>query len=324
MEYPLLKIKNLNKTYGRRTILKNINLDLMHGEILGVIGSSGSGKTTLLNAIIGFVNPDSGDIFFRMKSPLGPTHVLYAKLKDDAKAIKNLYGFASQLPSFYEKLTVKENLEYFGKLYNLNDETIEANSETLMKLMNLENSSNVLGKNLSGGMERRLDIACAMMHNPKILILDEPTADLDPVMRNNIWNLIEKINRKGTTVILSSHHLNELETLCTRIAILKEGKMLGVASAQELKETFYKDEAVKIQTYPGKYHALGEYLMNLFPHQIKKFSVSENELLLACPKPQEVLNELMKAIKRKNERIIEIKIVHPTLDYIFMNISDAK
>jgi len=324
MEYPLLKIKNLNKAYGRRTILKNINLDLMHGEILGVIGSSGSGKTTLLNAIIGFVKPDSGDILFRMKSPLGPTHVLYAKLKDDAKAIKNLYGFASQLPSFYEKLTVKENLEYFGKLYNLDDDTIESNSETLMKLMNLENSSNVLGKNLSGGMERRLDIACAMMHNPKILILDEPTADLDPVMRNNIWNLIEKINRKGTTVILASHHLNELETLCTRIAILKEGKIIGVASAQELKETFYKDEAVKIQTYPGKYHALGEYLMNLFPNQIKKFSVNENELLLACPKPQEVLNEMMEAIKRKNERIIEIKIVHPSLDYIFMNISDAK
>jgi ABC-2 type transport system ATP-binding protein len=321
MEGPILKITKLNKAFGRKAILKNINLDVYQGEILGIIGASGSGKTTLLNTLIGFVQPDEGKVLFKAQKAININKEEYQSFSSNEKSVKNMYGFAAQFPSFYEKLTVKENLEYFGELYDLSKDTRKANSETLMKLMDLQNSSNVLAKNLSGGMERRLDIACAMMHNPKILILDEPTADLDPFLRNNIWNLIEKINKKGTTIILSSHHLSELETLCSRIAILKHGKILGLGTTKELKEKFAGQEELRIQSYPGDYNKIGTHLINVFPDQITKCTNKGNELLVACKEPQYLLNRLMKEIETQNERIIEIKLIHPSLDQIFINIS---
>lgn len=319
-EHPILKIEEISKTFARKNVLRKISLEVKKGEILGIIGASGSGKTTLLNTIIGFIEPEHGKIKFRVKT--SSKEYKYITLSNKTKKIiNNTYGFASQIPSFYEKLTVKENLEYFGELYGLGKETIKSNTETLIKLMSLENSSNVLAKRLSGGMERRLNIACAMIHNPDILILDEPTADLDPVMRNNIWNLIEKINLRGTTIILSSHHLNELENLCNRISIIKEGKILETASAKELIQRFKGDEDIKIQTYPGNYEKLGNLLIKQYP-DIKKFINNGQELTLKCTNPHILLKELMRTIEENNEKIIELRLAQPSLDDIFLTINE--
>ncbi|MCF7865832.1 ABC transporter ATP-binding protein [Candidatus Woesearchaeota archaeon] len=320
---PVLKIEEVNKTFARKNVLRNISIDIKDGEIIGIIGSSGSGKTTLLNSIVGFIKPDKGKIKFRIKTK-NNEYKYYVLDESTKKYINGNYGFASQMPSFYEKLTVRENLEYFGELYSLNKETLRANTETLIKLMGLENSENVLAKKLSGGMERRLNIACAMIHNPDILILDEPTADLDPVLRNNIWNLIHKINKKGTTIILSSHHLSELETLCDRISILKEGKVLETATPKELKEKFGKEEEIKIQTYPGNYDSLGNLLIKKFPLTLKGFINSGNELTLRCEKSQDIVNDIINEIEYTTEKLIEIKISQPNLDDIFIRLNEVK
>lgn len=319
-EHPILKIEEVSKSFARKNVLRGISLNVKRGEILGIIGASGSGKTTLLNTIIGFIEPNQGKIKFLMKTK-GNSHKYITLNNKTKKIINNTYGFASQTPSFYEKLTVKENLEYFGELYDLGKDIIKANTETLIKLMGLENSSNVLAKKLSGGMERRLNIACAMIHNPDILILDEPTADLDPVMRNNIWNLVEKINIRGTTIILSSHHLNELENICSRISIIKEGKILETASAKELIARFKGDEDIKIQTYPGNYEKLGNILVQKYS-QIKKFINNGQELTLKCENPHNLLNELMKTIEDHDEKVIEIRLAQPSLDDIFLTINE--
>lgn len=325
MEDAILKIEKVSKSFGKRIILKDVDLDIKPGEIIGVIGASGTGKTTLLNTIIGFLKPEAGDVKFKQQKLLaGDTNAIYKSVYKAQNTFRNIYGFAAQVPSFYEKLTVRENLEYFGELYGLSKETLQANVATLLKLMNLENSQRILGKNLSGGMERRLDIACALIHNPQILILDEPTADLDPVLRNNIWHLIEKINSKGTTIILSSHHLNELETLCSRIAILENGSVIAVGNADELKKQFSQEQEIRLESYPGNYDKLGGKLKTRFKNEITSFENKGNELLLVSKNPQNILSDLLRAVEENKEKLVSLKLVKPSLDQIFISLNKDK
>ena len=321
MTEPLLKIRGLTKSFSNLQILKGINLDIMPGEIIGVIGSSGSGKTTFLNSLIGFLKPESGTVEFKMPKGLSSDKKnKYQSVYKNQKIIKNFYGFAAQLPSFYEKLTVEENLEYFAEHYNLKKEDIKSNVNTLLKMMNLENSANIVGKNLSGGMERRLDIACSLVHNPKLLILDEPTSDLDPVLRNNIWRLVSEINSKGTTIILSSHHLLELENLCTRIAVIKGGKLIAVGTAEELRKQFNVKEQLIIKAEPGKFLRMSTYFKK-YKKEIQKHETKNGELFITCKKPHIILKDLIKTLEKNKEKVIELKLIKPDLDKIFITIN---
>ncbi|MFT4261155.1 MAG: ABC transporter ATP-binding protein [Candidatus Woesearchaeota archaeon] len=327
MGQEILRASNITKTYGDKVILNNISFDVIEGEILGVIGSSGSGKTTLLHSIIGFLRPDGGDVKFRQRHLVAGSEdaeEVYGSIYKKKNDFKHIFGFAAQVPSFYEKLTVVENLKYFGDLYGLSKESLNANINTLLSMVNLENSANQLGKNLSGGMERRLDIACSLIHNPSILLLDEPTADLDPILRNNIWNLIQKINNKGTTVILSSHHLNELETLCNRIAIIMNGKLLDLGTPDELKEKYLKNHDIIIQTYPANYEELTKKIKAKLDKKLSNIRIEGNELVVSVEKPQEVLNDMIKIIEREKEKILELKLIKPNLDQMFISINQKK
>jgi ABC-2 type transport system ATP-binding protein len=323
---PILKVENICKSYGKTPVLNDITFDVKPGEILGLIGTSGSGKTTLLNTIVGFVAPDSGSVLFRHESgKVNYSSVfLYDSVYVKPSRFKHIYGFASQIPSFYEKLTVKENLFYFGTLYGLSHDVLKSNVGTLLKLMDLENSSNLLGKNLSGGMERRLDIACSLVHNPPLLILDEPTADLDPILRKNIWGILKKVNEKGTTIIISSHHLNEIEALCDRIAILKNTGIIALGTAEELKTKFLKHKEVRIESTPGNYEKLGATLQKKFKKEIESYDIRGGELILLCDDPKEFLNSLVATIEQEKEKIIELKLVKPSLDQVFIMLNKNK
>ncbi|USN45845.1 MAG: ABC transporter ATP-binding protein [Candidatus Woesearchaeota archaeon] len=316
MSESVFEIRNLRKSYGKHVVLDDINIKVKAGEILGLIGSSGSGKTTLLNSIIGFIKPDSGEIMFRHK-----THDKkksdYLSVERHQQLVKTKYGFASQSPSFYDKLTVIENLRYFGSLHGLSRLTIETNAQTLLKLMGLEAAESTLAKNLSGGMERRLDISCAMMHDPDVLLLDEPTADLDPILRKHIWDLVKMINKKGTSIILASHHLAELEDLCSRIAIIKKGNIRAVGSPKEILEQFSENQEIRLTSSPGKY---GELLKLMNKKHITNSKVSNKVLIMQTNKQQEALESITSALRKRNEKLLSISINKATLDEIFMNV----
>ena len=320
MQKPLLIVENIGKSFGKKKILSNVSFDVKPGEILGLIGSSGSGKTTLLNMLIGFVSPDTGDVKFKDPHMISDEAIYHSVLKKQRK-FKNVYGFASQIPSFYEKLTVEENLTYFGELYKLSKDVLESNTESLLKLIDLESSANILGKNLSGGMERRLDIACSLIHNPQILIMDEPTSDLDPLLRRSIWSLIKQINKKGTTVIISSHHLNELETLCDRIAIIKEGELIDLSTPEDLKKKYLKHQEIIVVSQPGNYQDLSRVLKEKFSKDIKKIEKRGTELVLLCTEHKAILDQLVKTIEKNNEKIEELRLVKPSLNQVFINLN---
>lgn len=318
MPEPILRFKELTKVYNDIKVLDEIDLDINSGEIFGVIGASGSGKTTLLSTLISFVHPDSGDILFNPKQLLGQGQKEFKSIYSNQKTIKRLFGFASQSPSFYSKLTVYENLDYFGALHGISAEARRVNINTLLNLMELKSKQDNLASDLSGGMQRRLDIACALMHDPKVLILDEPTADLDPFLRKHITKLIKKINKKGTTIILSSHNLGELEGLCTRIGIIYKCRFLSVGTPDQVKSKFSKEEKIHLETYPGNYDDL---MSKIKDKSIKGMENRGTELVISTSSPEVVLHSILHAIESSKESLVDVRILKPSLDEVFMSLA---
>ena len=294
-----------------------MNFSVKRGEILGLVGASGAGKTTLLNLLVGFIPATKGGVYLNVHHPKGLKRY---NVNDKPLLVNKLYGFASQRPSCYEKLTVKENLAYFGSMYGLSEEAISKNTDILLRLLELTSSTHALADHLSGGMKRRLDLACALIHNPSILILDEPTADLDPVLRNQIWEIIKRINARGTTIILSSHHLNELDSLCNRIAILKDGSLVDLDSPDKLKAKYKREQEFMIETYPGNYDKIVKKL------QSQKVTVvlEGTYMILKTTDPEKVISQVLGLMKQERETLIDIKLNKPNLDDVFCSIYGGK
>ncbi len=216
MDEVLIRLKDIKKSFGDKRILHNINLNIHNGEIIGIIGKSGAGKTTLLKTIVGFLEPDKGDVLFELNKNQNKSHYRH-------------FGFSTQEKSFYSRLTVKENLIYFASLHNLPKENLEKKIKKVLEKVQLSGEDNTIAKNLSQGMQKRLDIACAIIHNPSVLIVDEPTADLDPGLRKQIWSLIKSLNRKSEkTLIVSSHIPKELFSVCNKVFLLEDSKIKKV------------------------------------------------------------------------------------------------
>ncbi|MBU0756981.1 MAG: ABC transporter ATP-binding protein [Nanoarchaeota archaeon] len=316
MPHPIIRFENVKKGYMDHIVLKGITLDINLGEIFGLIGSSGAGKTTFLNILVGFIKPDDGEVMIRVDEVINPeiSDSEFKSIYSNTNAIKKVFGYASQNPSFYLNLTVQENLNYFGCLHNVPKEVIRSNSELLLNMIGLSSFTKTLGKNLSGGMQRRLDIACALIHDPRILILDEPTADLDPLLASQIWRMIKKINRKGTTVIVSSHHILDLEDVCTRIGFLKKGKMVHFGTIQELSRKFSTTQEIHIESYPGTYDKI---MSDLKSSLIFKMENRGHEMVISTKKPEILLPKILEKLKKHDETLMDMKINSLSLDELF-------
>ncbi|MBU1103972.1 MAG: ABC transporter ATP-binding protein [Nanoarchaeota archaeon] len=224
----LLDFRGIKKSFGKREVLKDLSFSVEEGEILGVIGESGGGKSTLFSILTGFLESDSGSILFQGKIINKNSNNYIAKI-----------GFATQSDRIIEELTVGENCFYFGSLMGLKKKEVELRMKELLLFLKLENSENILVKNLSGGMAKRTNILVSLIHNPPLLILDEPTTGLDPLLRKKFWEYIHQIkNRMQTTVLVASHLLDEIEENCDRIVFLKDGRIIASGSPAQFRNTY--------------------------------------------------------------------------------------
>lgn len=303
MKKPAIEINKLTKIFGKHVVLNEIDLKIPADKIFGIIGESGSGKTTLLKAIVGFLQPENGNIEFEGKD-----------IKKNMRNVKERFGFATQDNCFYPKLTVKENLEFFGSLYSLTPSITHKNTDKLLKFVELDDARETLAENLSSGMQRRLDIACSLIHDPQVLIMDEPTQDLDPILRKEIVKLIQKINDEGTTVILTSHLLYEAEILCDEIAILHEGKILEVGTPSQLKNMYSKNEEIHLESYPGKYESIVRYIKS---EPIEKIEKRGHKIIIYTKNAAPILQKLLRALERSRENIINLDVRRPSLNEVF-------
>jgi len=214
------------KQFKNKKILNNLSLKVTSGEIFGLIGKSGCGKTTLLKVLIGMLNYDLGEIKFNGKR----IHSFNKNL------LKENIGFASQENMLYDELTLYENIKYYGTLYGLKKRVLQSNANQLIKLFGLEDFKTSLIKIFSSGMKKRANILVSLIHNPQVLILDEPTVGLDPLLREDIWHYIKEINKIGKTIIVTSHLLEELQDNCDTIAFMGNGEIAGTIDSSNKKK----------------------------------------------------------------------------------------
>lgn len=309
---PLISFQNVYKKIEGNLILKNISLDIYPHEIFGVIGASGAGKTTLLRCLIGFYKINSGTILYESKD-----------ISKNQLIIRKIFGFGSQDNCFYEKLTLLENVRYFGRLYGLSDAVVHERAESLLDLVELTDAKHTLAKNLSGGMKRRLDLACSLVHSPQILILDEPTAGLDPTLRKHMWELIVKINKTGTTIIVSSHLLSEIGHFCTRIGIINHGELLRVGPPDELKDLYSKDEEIHLETFPGKYQIIADEIKKQ-QLPVNYITIHEHKIVVYTSQAEFVLHRILIILEAMRERLLDVHVDKPSLNEVFAALTEKQ
>lgn len=232
----ILKTSELTKKYDNKTVVDSLYLEIEKGEIFGLLGPNGAGKSTTMNMICSIVKPNAGTIEFFGKS-------IYKQKKEIIKKI----GYIPQELAIHGNLKAWENVELFTSLYGLRGSRLKEAVQSALQYVGLWDKKDVFSKNFSGGMKRRLNIACAIGHNPELLIFDEPTVGIDPQSRNFILEKIKESNKNGATVVYTSHYMEEVEAICSRIAIMDNGKVIAIGSSSQLKKMVTDKEDISLE-----------------------------------------------------------------------------
>lgn len=217
-----VSIRHVSKSFGKHPVLRDIHLDIYEGEIFGLLGPSGAGKTTLVKGLAGLDEPTEGE-----------NHLFHEKMPS-LNLIKRI-GYMAQSDALYEDLSAKENLQFFSELYGLKGQKQAERIDKVMELVQLSGDLTKLVSNYSGGMKRRLSLAIALLHEPELLILDEPTVGIDPVLRKSIWDAFADLKAQGKTLIVTTHVMDEADK-CDRLGLIRDGKLIAVGTPAELKE----------------------------------------------------------------------------------------
>ncbi len=233
----MIHIENLVKRYGSFVALDHLNLDIQEGEVFGLLGPNGSGKTTAINCLLALLKYDKGNIT-----------VFGRQMHPDSYDLKKDIGVVMQNVAVFEQMTVRENIDYFCGLYVRDRNERQKLVDEAVRFTGLEDYLKMRPKKLSGGLLRRLNIACGIVHKPRLIIMDEPTVAVDPQSRNRILEGILELNRQGSTIIYTSHYMEEVEQICSRIAIIDHGQVLATGTTEELKSMIKTGETITIET----------------------------------------------------------------------------
>lgn len=303
----VIKVKNLVKRYDDLIALDHFNLEVSEGEIFGLLGPNGSGKTTAINCILSLLKYDKGTIEIYDK-PMSP----------DAYDIKRNIGIIMQNVAVFDELTVFENIDYFCGLYIKDKKKRSALVEEAIDFVGLNEFKKFYPKKLSGGLLRRLNIACGISHKPKLIILDEPTVAVDPQSRNNILEGIQRLNKEGATIVYTSHYMEEVEQICTRIAIMDKGKIIATGTNDELKGMINSGEKLTVEIFKIDEGILDG--VRKLPHIISA-DYNGNLLVAKSTRGKNNLVALMDYLKSKNITIGKIYSEPPTLNDVFLEIT---
>lgn len=233
---PVVKIENLVKRYKELIALDHFGLEIQEGEVFGLLGPNGSGKTTTINCLLSLLEYDKGTI-----------QLFGKEMKPNSYDIKKNIGVIMQNVAVFDELTVRENIDFFCGLYITDKNERKKCVDDAIRFVGLEDFEKFYPKKLSGGLLRRLNIACGIAHKPKLIILDEPTVAVDPQSRNKILEGIQELNRNGATIIYTSHYMEEVEQICTRICIMDKGKSIATGTKEQLKKMIKNTETIEIE-----------------------------------------------------------------------------
>lgn len=307
MATPVVKVENLVKRYQELVALDHFNLEIAEGEVFGLLGPNGSGKTTTINCILSLLSFDKGNI-----------EVFGKVMRPDSYDLKRQIGVVMQNVAVFDELTVYENIDYFCGLYITDKALRKQYVEEAIDFVGLNDFRKFYPKKLSGGLLRRLNIACGIAHKPKLIILDEPTVAVDPQSRNKILEGILELNRQGATIIYTSHYMEEVEQICTRVAIMDRGKNLAIGTTEELKRMIKKSEIISID------------ILDLLPEQIAAirelkhvYEVTfENHCLkVLCSGGKHNLPRILNYLQSEDISFGRVYSELPTLNDVFLEIT---
>ncbi len=303
----VIEIKNLVKDYKKMKAVDDLSFDVKKGEILGLLGPNGSGKTTTMNCILSLLKFNSGSI-----------KIFGKEMKPSEYDIKAKIGVVFQEVAVFEELTVYENLDYFCGLYIKDKKIRKQYIEEAIELVGLEEFKKFYPKQLSGGLLRRLNIACGIAHKPELIFLDEPTVAVDPQSRNNILDGIKKLNEKGATIVYTTHYMEEVEIICDRVIILDKGKVIASGTCDELKELAKIEEkvTVEVSNLDSKYvDEIGKFA------NVESINYEDDILFIKYQKGKNNFGDLLDYLKRENIKYNKIYSERPTLNDVFLELT---
>lgn len=303
----VVKIENLVKRYKELVALDHFDLEIKEGEIFGLLGPNGSGKTTTINCLLSLLSFDKGTI-----------EIFGKKMTPVSYDIKREIGVIMQNVAVFDEMTVYENIDYFCGLYIRDKKLRSQYVEEAIAFTGLEDFKKFRPKKLSGGLLRRLNIACGIVHKPKLIILDEPTVAVDPQSRNKILEGIKQLNADGATIIYTSHYMEEVEQICTRIAIMDKGKKIAEGTTDELKRMIKNTETITIEMLDIPQSAIDE--ISALTH-ISDAVFSDDKLVVNCSGGKHNLIRILDIIQQNNLSFGRVYTTLPTLNDVFLEIT---
>lgn len=299
-----IEVRNLTKKFDDFTAVDNISFSINSGEVFGLLGPNGAGKTTIIAMLSTILKPTSGSASVNN----------FDILKNEGDVRKSI-GIVFQDQSLDEELTAYENMDFHGRLYRIPKKIRQKKSIELLKLVELETKKNNLVKTFSGGMRRRLEIARGLLHEPKVLFLDEPTLGLDPQTRNRLWEYIEKLNNeKGITIILTTHYMEEADILCNRVAIIDKGKIIALDTSEKLKEEIGGDVITIKSSERDRLHAKINTLS-----WVKSAEPHDDSVTISLQNAEKHVVDIVNLASSNGIAIDSISIHKPTLEDVFLH-----
>jgi len=303
----IVEVKNLIKRYNDFLALDHISFSIREGEIFGLLGPNGAGKSTTMSILSGLTGFNGGEVLFLGK-----------KIGRNEMEAKRELGIVPQDIALFEDLTAQENLDYFGRLYGLKGKLLKERVKEALAFTGLTERRKDRPKGFSGGMKRRLNIACAILHYPKLIIMDEPTVGIDPQSRNHIMQSIKELNRMGSTIIYTSHYMEEVEEICTKIAVVDRGRVIAQGTKEELKSLVSSEEKITIELSSVNF-TMVEGIKKI--DSISECVVNGNRLDVVGKKGEQNVSRVIQVISESEADILSLNVEKPSLEAVFLTLT---
>ena len=304
----VLRVEGVVKKYGDKIAVNNVSLSVQRGEIYGLLGPNGAGKTTLMSIIAGILDPTEG----RVEVLGGDPH---------DREIRTRIGYCPQESVVYDNLTGLENLMFYAGLYGLSGSRAKQKSEELIRFVGLEEYAKDLVKTYSGGMKKRLNFAIALVGDPDLILLDEPTTGMDPRVRRSVWELIERLRKAGKTIILATHYMEEADELSSRVAIMNLGRKVVEGTPEELKKKYGPKAVVSVELVK----VTQDIIEFIKPYALEgRVVVEGNVLRVHVEDPDEVSPKIVSELVKRGYKLNMLKIDRPTLEDVFLRLTGRR
>lgn len=307
----MLQVTDLRKEYKTTLAVDGVNIFLDEGESVGLLGPNGAGKSTTISMISTLLKPTSGEIYFKGENVL-----------KNPEIIRPVLGVVPQEIALYEELTAYENMKFFGKAYGLSGEKLKLKVDEILELVGLTDRKKGKIKEFSGGMKRRINMAVALMHDPELLIMDEPTVGIDPQSRNYILDMVKELNtQKKITVLYTSHYMEEVEKLCDRVYIMDHGQVIASGSQEELKSILSSEETLLIEVHDKSENFIGKLSSHSSVQQVVE---SNGGYKVITPKNADMFSHVFDLAKETGIRIKGVHVETPSLEDVFLHLTGRK